>query len=107
MTLRTGTVGGQCHDQAMTDTTTPAATTGLTDTELAILDLERRWWKYPGAKETTILEQLGMTATRYYQVLNTLLDRPEALAADPMVVRRLTRLRDARRAIRSPRRLAT
>jgi hypothetical protein len=30
-------------------------------------------------------------------VLNRLIDRPEALAYDPMLVRRLRRLRDSRR----------
>lgn len=72
----------------------------LTDTHLQILDIERSWWKYPGAKETAIMDQLGMTATRYYQVLNALIDRPEALAHDPLLVKRLRRQRDQRRAHR-------
>ncbi|HVT22265.1 MAG TPA: DUF3263 domain-containing protein, partial [Mycobacteriales bacterium] len=46
-----------------------------------------------------------MSATRYYQVLNALLDRPEALAADPMLVKRLRRMRAARQRQRSARRL--
>ena len=75
----------------------------LTEDQAAILAFERQWWKYPGAKETAIVERFGFTATRYYQVLNALLDEPAALEADPMLVRRLRRLRDARRAQRSAR----
>lgn len=81
------------------------ATTQLTDRDQEILDLERQWWKYPGAKETRIRERFDMSATRYYQVLNALIDRPEALAADPMLVRRLLRMRAGRQAQRSARRL--
>ena len=44
-------------------------------------------------------------STRYYQVLNALIDRPEALAFDPLLVRRLRRLRAARQRARSARRL--
>lgn len=69
----------------------------LTDTERDVLDFERSWWKYAGAKETAIRDRFAMSSTRYYQVLNALIDRPEALAYDPMGVRRLQRLRDARR----------
>jgi hypothetical protein len=70
-----------------------------------ILAFERQWWKYAGAKEQAIRELFDMSATRYYQVLNALLDRPEALAADPMLVKRLRRLRSARQRARSARRL--
>lgn len=73
----------------------------LTDDEQAILEFERAWWKYPGAKDTAIMEQFGVSATRHYQRLNTLIDRPAALAFDPLLVKRLRRLRDARRAHRS------
>lgn len=91
--------------RTMTTDTTPASTTGLTDTELAILNLERSWWKYPGAKDTAVMERFGVTPTRYYQVLNALIDRPEALKHDPMLIRRLRRLREARQRQRSARRL--
>lgn len=79
----------------------------LTDTEREILAFERQWWKYAGAKETAIRELFGMTATRYYQVLNSLLDSEAALAADPMLVKRLRRMRDARQRQRSARRLGS
>ena len=70
-----------------------------------ILAFERQWWKYAGAKEQAIRELFDMSATRYYQVLNALIDTPEALAADPMLVKRLRRLRASRQRQRSARRL--
>lgn len=73
----------------------------LTDIDQAVLELERSRWKYPGAKDARIHERFGWTATRYYQVLNRLLDDPAAMAADPLTVKRLRRLRDLRRAARS------
>ena len=84
----------------------PQVVTGeLSDRDREILAFERQWWKYAGAKEQAIRELFDMSATRYYQVLNALLDRPEALAADPMLVKRLRRLRNARQRARSARRL--
>ena len=77
----------------------------LTERECEILAFERPWWKYAGAKEQAVRELFDMSATRYYQVLNALLDRPEALAHDPMLVKRLRRLRAARQRARSARRL--
>lgn len=73
----------------------------LTETEREILAFERQWWKYSGAKETEVRERFDLSATRYYQVLNVLIDRPEALVFDPMLVRRLRRLREARARQRS------
>ena len=78
---------------------------GLTRREHDILAFERQWWKYAGAKEDAIKELFSMSATRYYQVLNALVDRPEALAADPMLVKRLRRLRASRQKARAARRL--
>ena len=83
----------------------PAATPGLSRREHDMLAFERQWWRRPGAKETAIRERFAMTPTRYYQVLNALVDRPDALAADPLLVRRLRRLRAARQRARSARRL--
>jgi hypothetical protein len=77
----------------------------LTDREREILAFERHWWKYAGAKEQAIRELFGVSPTRYYQVLNALLDRPEALAHDPMLVKRLRRMRRSRQHARSARRL--
>ncbi|GGX84156.1 DUF3263 domain-containing protein [Streptomyces hiroshimensis] len=70
---------------------------GLSERDLAVLALERRPFSGPGAKERAVRERLGMTPTRYYQLLNALLDDPRALAHDPVTVNRLRRIRDARR----------
>ena len=78
---------------------------GLTRREREILAFERQWWKYAGAKEQAIRELFDMSATRYYQVLNALIDNPGALRADPMLVKRLRRLRASRQRQRSARRL--
>jgi hypothetical protein len=74
---------------------------GLSRREHEMLTFERQWWRRPGAKETAIRDRFGVTPTRYYQVLNALVDRPDALAADPLLVRRLRRLRLARQRTRS------
>ena len=71
--------------------------------ERDMLAFERQWWRVAGAKEAAIRERFGMSATRYFQVLNALVDRPEALAADPLLVRRLRRMRGARQRQRSGR----
>lgn len=65
-----------------------------------ILDFERDWWRHPGRKERAIRERFGLSAARYYQLLNRLIDDPEAERHDPMLVKRLRRLRIARRAQR-------
>ena len=64
---------------------------------IRILELERSWWTEPGPKEVAITERLELSTSRYYELLNELLDRPEAEAHDPLVVRRLRRMRDRRR----------
>ena len=81
----------------------PAGELSARDAE--ILSFERQWWKFAGAKEQAIRDKFQMSATRYYQVLNALIDRPGALAFDPLLVRRLRRLRAARQRARSARRL--
>jgi hypothetical protein len=83
----------------------PGEASGLGRRDREILAFERQWWKYAGAKEQAIKELFDMSATRYYQVLNQLIDTPEALAADPMLVKRLRRLRASRQRQRSARRL--
>ena len=62
-----------------------------------LLDFEREAWKLHMSKERAIRERFGFSATRYHQLLNRVIDRPAALAYDPMLVRRLRRLRDSRR----------
>ncbi|HZK04475.1 MAG TPA: DUF3263 domain-containing protein [Actinomycetaceae bacterium] len=78
---------------------------GLSEVEFGILSFEKQWWRYAGAKETAIRELFDMSATRYYQHVNALLDNPAALAAEPLLVKRLRRLREARHRERSARRL--
>jgi Protein of unknown function (DUF3263) len=70
-----------------------------------ILDFERTWWIQRGPKERAIREQFGWSAARYYQLLNRLVDTPEAMRHDPMLVKRLRRLRAARRRQRFARQL--
>jgi hypothetical protein len=69
----------------------------LSDRERAILEFEKQWWRFEGAKQEAIREQFHLSPTRYYQVLNGLLDKPDALQTEPVVVRRLQRQRQARR----------
>ena len=83
----------------------PAENGELTAREREILAFERQWWKYAGAKEQAVRELFDMSATRYYQLLNALIDRPEALAHDAMLVKRLRRMRQTRQRARSARRL--
>jgi hypothetical protein len=78
----------------------PTMHTGLSDLESRILDFEASWWRYAGAKESAIKELFDLTAPRYYQLLNDLIDRDEALVASPMLVKRLRRLREARMSTR-------
>ena len=75
----------------------------LTDRDIDILDFERSWWKHAGVKEQAIRERFDMSATRYYQLLNALLETPAALAHDPILVKRLTRLRTYRQRQRTAR----
>lgn len=69
---------------------------GLTDREREILGFESRWWKHAGAKEQAIRDTFGLSSTRYYQLLNALIDKPEATEHDPVLVGRLRRLRATR-----------
>jgi hypothetical protein len=87
------------------DATEGSTQAGVSIRDREILAFERQWWKYAGAKEQAIKELFDMSATRYYQVVNALIDTPEALDADPMLVKRLRRLRASRQRARSARRL--
>ena len=71
--------------------------TTLDDRERAMLDFEREAWKLGAPKERAIRERFGFSPARYHQLMNRLIDRPDALAYDPMLVRRLRRIREARR----------
>ena len=76
---------------------------GLSELEARILEFEGTWWKFAGAKESAIKELFDLNAPRYYQLLNDLIDREDALIAAPMLVKRLRRLREARMSARSAR----
>jgi hypothetical protein len=78
---------------------------GLTERELDVLAFERQWWKYAGAKEQAIRDRFGVSPTRYYQILNKLIDKQEAVRADPMLVKRLRKVRATRARTRAARRL--
>ncbi|MFE7546637.1 DUF3263 domain-containing protein [Streptomyces gardneri] len=82
---RTAGEQGTAHD---------AGDGGLGERERAVLAVERRSWPGPGAKERAVREGLGLSPTRYYQLLNALLDDPRALAHDPVTVNRLRRVRE-------------
>ena len=82
----------------------------LSERDAELLAFERQWWKFAGAKEQAIRDKFAMSATRYYQVLNALIDQrlidqPAALAHDPLLVKRLRRLRATRQKVRSAKRL--
>lgn len=91
-------VGPGAYGRAMSTTTT-----GLSELEDRILTFERGWYRYPGAKDQAAREAFGVSAVRYSQLLNALLDKPAALAAHPVLVKRLRRLRDERKAARNRR----
>ena len=73
----------------------------LSDLEVRILDFERQWWKHAGAKDAAIKELFDLSTRSYYELLNNLIDREDALAASPLLVKRLRRLRQARISARS------
>ena len=78
-----------------------ASSSGLSELELKMLEFERTWWRHAGAKESSIKELFNLTPPAYYQLLNNLIDRQEALLAQPILVKRLRRIRDARTTARS------
>lgn len=77
----------------------------LSERDQQVLAFERQWWKYAGAKDQAVHDLFDMSAARYYQCLNALIDSPAALEHDPMLVKRLRRMRTARLAARTARRL--
>jgi flavin-dependent dehydrogenase len=79
---------------------------GLTEREQDILRFERKWWRYAGGKEQALMDMFQLSSTRYFQVLNALIDQPAALAFDPMLVKRLRRMRHTRQQARSTARRA-
>lgn len=76
-------------------------TASLDERSRAVLDFEREAWKLTTTKERAIRERFGFSPARYHQLLHRIIDRPEAIAYDPMLVRRLRRVREARRRART------
>jgi hypothetical protein len=95
--------GAMAVPDQQADRSEPISRLSARDAE--ILAFERQWWKFAGAKEQAVRDKFGMSATRYYQTLNALIDKPEALAQDPLLVKRLRRLRASRQRARSAKRL--
>ncbi len=93
-----GTLGHMSDPMAVT----PAE---LTAQQAGLLDFEKQWWSLPGSKESEIRERFDISPTRYYQLLNALIDSEAALAYDPLLVKRLRRLRTTRQKERTARRL--
>jgi hypothetical protein len=100
------------HLDVPSDLTTPntapdndaeSAPGGLSERDIAILAFERQWWRNPSVKEEAIRAEFGLSAARYYQVLGALVDSPLALAHDPMLIKRLQRMREARAEARARR----
>lgn len=79
--------------------------TGLSVRQAELLEFEKQWWALPGSKESEIRERFDISPTRYYQLLNALIDSEGALVHDPLLVKRLRRLRAARQKERTARRL--
>lgn len=93
-------VAAKAESTGPTPEQTPHA---LSARDSRILDFERQWWRHAGAKEEAIRSEFGLSVARYYQVLNAVLDSPAAVVSDPMLVKRLRRLRDTRTLARSAR----
>lgn len=74
--------------------------TQLTEEQRTILNIERQQWTRTGEKLNAVREQLGLTETGYAARLNRLIDTEPALAAEPLLVNRLRRLRDGNRRTR-------
>jgi hypothetical protein len=72
------------------------ANPGLTELENKILEFENSWWRFSSSKENSIKEEFSLTPIAYYQALNNLIDRDDALLAAPILVKRLRRLRESR-----------
>nr|WP_240614474.1 DUF3263 domain-containing protein [Amnibacterium flavum] len=91
------------HDPAPGPDADRTDTSGLSERDLAVLAFERTWWRHAGAKEEAIRGSFSISPARYYQLVDSLIDRPEALRHDPMLIGRLQRLRESRVARRAAR----
>ena len=99
--------GSMMADMLQLAESLPTPSGDLSERDAAILDFEASWWSAPGLKEAEIRERFDLSAPRYFQILNGLLDDPAAMAYAPLLVRRLRRLRSQRQESRSARHLTT
>jgi len=86
---------------AYIDPSSDSVVAGLSELEIKLLEFENNWWRHAGSKESAVKELFNLTPPAYYQLLNNLIDRQEALMAQPILVKRLRRIRDARTTARS------
>ena len=86
---------------AFIDPASDSLAVGLSELEIKLLEFERNWWRHAGSKESAIKELFNLTPPAYYQLLNNLIDKEKALMAQPILVKRLRRIRDARATARS------
>ncbi len=86
---------------AFIDPSSDSVAAGLSELEIKLLEFEINWWRHAGSKESAVKELFNLTPPAYYQLLNNLIDRQEALMAQPILVKRLRRIRDARTTARS------
>ncbi|MEY3257350.1 MAG: hypothetical protein RL443_359 [Actinomycetota bacterium] len=86
---------------AFIDPSSDSVAAGLSELEIKLLEFENNWWRNAGSKESAVKELFNLTPPAYYQLLNNLIDRQEALMAQPILVKRLRRIRDARTTARS------
>ncbi len=86
---------------AFIDPSSDSVAAGLSELEIKLLEFESNWWRHAGSKESAVKELFNLTPPAYYQLLNNLIDRQEALMAQPILVKRLRRIRDARTTARS------
>ncbi len=86
---------------AFIDPSSDSVSAGLSELEIKLLEFENNWWRHAGSKESAVKELFNLTPPAYYQLLNNLIDRQEALMAQPILVKRLRRIRDARTTARS------
>lgn len=75
----------------------------LSERDGSMLAFESGWTRHSARKEEAIRDTFGLSAARYYQLLNAVIDSPAALRHDPLLVRRLQRAREARAEARAGR----
>ena len=79
----------------------------LSERDGSLLAFESGWTRHSARKEEAIRDAFGLSAARYYQLLNAVIDSPAALRHDPLLVRRLQRAREARAEARASRSFTT